>query len=67
MDADYDPTQVVEKSSKKKKKSKFKQALSKTKPVFDPSKILISIELLTYILNICLMPLTASSVDFKME
>ena len=39
MDADYDPTQVVEKSSKKKKKSKFKQALSKSKPVFDPGKI----------------------------
>lgn len=67
MDADYDPTQVIEKSSKKKKKSKFKQALSKSKPVFDPGKILISIELLDYIFNIYLMPLTSSSVDFEME
>lgn len=40
MDADYDPSQVVEKSNKKKKKSKFKQALAKTKPVFDPGKVL---------------------------
>ncbi|CAC5403926.1 KRI1 [Mytilus coruscus] len=38
MDADYDPTKVVEKTSKKKKKSKFKQALAKKKPVFDPDK-----------------------------
>ncbi|XP_071152404.1 protein KRI1 homolog isoform X2 [Mytilus edulis] len=38
MDADYDPTKAVEKTGKKKRKSKFKQALAKKKPVFDPEK-----------------------------
>lgn len=38
MDADYDPTKVVKKSGKKKKKSKFKQVIEKKKPVFDPNK-----------------------------
>ena len=43
MDADYDPT--VDRSfglgvqRKKKKKSKFAQAVEKKKPVFDPSKL----------------------------
>ena len=37
MDADYDPSKEFTVSQKKKKKrSKFKDAIQKKKPVFDP-------------------------------
>lgn len=37
MDDDYDPTAVVSKKKNKKKRSKFAQAVTSSKPTFDPS------------------------------
>jgi hypothetical protein len=42
MDDDYDPTKIVFKKKRKKKKSKFLEAVTTSKPTFDPSEILFS-------------------------
>lgn len=38
MDDDYDPTAVVSKKKNKKKRSKFAQAVTSSKPTFDPNE-----------------------------
>lgn len=38
MDDDYDPTAVVTKKKKKKKRSRFAQAVTSSKPTFDPNE-----------------------------
>ncbi|XP_062566449.1 protein KRI1 homolog [Saccostrea cucullata] len=38
MDVDYDPTKVVSRKKNKKRKSKFVEAVTNSKPTFDPSE-----------------------------